>query len=155
MNTLSLDSRSPASRGRSGFTIVELLAVVMIMAILGAIVLGIAGYASRRASDAGARADLNQLRSALTEYQVRHGTYPMENIESRPQWEEIAPVLTNLTEAPLSFEDPWGNTYQYRAMRRPGETTGRVMSFDLWSWGPSGGPGDVPAGEDYEYDIIR
>ncbi len=155
MKNLSLDSRGPASRGHDGFTIIELLAVVMIMAILGAIVIGISGYASRRASDAQARAQLNQLRTALTEYQVRHRTYPLENIESVQGWEDITPALTNFVEEKLTFEDPWGRAYEYRPRRRPGETTGRAVSFELWSWGPSGGPDNVPSGEDYEYDIIR
>lgn len=61
---------------RAGFTIVELLAVIMIMAILGGIILGIAGYASRRAAEANAQATLQQLRNALEDYRLQYGQYP-------------------------------------------------------------------------------
>ena len=141
MNKLSLDSRSPALRRRSGFTIVELLAVVMIMAILGAIVLGVAGYASRRAEHARTTADLQVIRNALEEHRSKTGRYigfPNRVDQELPMTDPLFETLTNHVDK-IAFEDSWGRPFQYRVMGR--------YSFEVWSWGPSG-----PA---EDHDIIR
>lgn len=61
---------------RRAFTLIELLAVLAIVAILTSIVLG----SGRRASEAGkaarARAELAALSTALESYKLQHGDYP-------------------------------------------------------------------------------
>ena len=59
-----------------GFTLVELLTVIAIIAILTGLVLGIAGYASRKASIARAEADVAQIRDALEEYRTEYAAIP-------------------------------------------------------------------------------
>lgn len=123
---------------RSGFTLVELLAVIMIMAVLGGIVLGIAGYASRRADDSRARAELQLLRNALEEYRLDQGAYPSGDIDTIGGWEDELGPYTNQF-ADISFMDPWGEPYQFIHQGR--------FSFDLYSMGPTG--------DSEEYDWIR
>ena len=126
----------------AGFTLVELLAVTLIMAMLAGIVVGLSGYAARRASESQVQADLQLLRNALEEYRLNLGSYPQHNIVNEPQWlsfqatvHEIAPRVA----ADLVFEDAWGAPYQYINHGR--------FSFDLYSHGPSGSGTD--------YDRIR
>ncbi len=115
---------------RGGFTLIELMVVIMIMMVLSGIVLGIANYASRKAAEGRARAELQQLRNALDEYRLAVGQYPSVTIVgdsgSAAPWIGIVPHLTNYVEN-LSFVDPWGRVYQYRPQGR--------FSFDLWSRG--------------------
>ena len=123
---------------KAGLTLIELMAVVFIAGLLSALVLGIAGYASGRSDRARAEAELQQLRNVLEEYRIEYGTYPVDPVTASGHWESLAPYITNLTEAALSFEDPWGRHYRYQPLRPQGQTEGRVLSFDLWSTGPTG-----------------
>lgn len=63
---------------KRGFTFIEILVAVTIMAVLMAI--GIASYASvnKRARDAKRKSDLEQIRSALEQYRADIGSYPTE-----------------------------------------------------------------------------
>lgn len=122
----------------AGFTLVELLAVTMVMAILAGIVLGVAGYAARRADESRAKAELQVIRNALDGYRVTAGMYPQVDLTTTGQWDSVAADLTNHVES-ITFVDPWGRPYQYI-------TQGR-FSFDLYSTGPTG--------PDQTYDIIR
>lgn len=143
-------SRSGRSRTRrAGFTMVELLAVVVIMALLGGIVMGIASYASRRAAEAEAQATLQRIRNALEEYRLQYGRYPSidgavvadawdQTFGGEPLWRILAEFDPDLDrEKGLEqnpprdpFEDPWGAIYVYHS-------TGR-FSYELFSWGANG-----------------
>lgn len=62
---------------QSGFTLVELLIVVIILAILAAIVIPQFSGASTDAKESALDADLSALRSAIELYKVQHGSnYP-------------------------------------------------------------------------------
>lgn len=61
---------------RTGFTFIEILVSVTIVAVLVAI--GIASYASinRRSRDAKRKSDLEQIRASLEQYRADNGGYP-------------------------------------------------------------------------------
>ncbi len=70
---------SPArpSRSRtSAFTLIELLTVMIVIAILGAITLGVVRGAKQRASAARARSELAAIATALERYKSHFGDYP-------------------------------------------------------------------------------
>ncbi len=137
-----IQSGSRVSRlNKSGFTLVELLAVTLIMAMLAAIVVGLSGYASRRSSESQTKAELQFLRDALGEYRLEMGFYPREDLSTTGDWDRYASFLTSRVER-ARFEDAWGRPYQYRSLGR--------FSYDLWSYGPTG-----PEAGDYEFDNIR
>lgn len=66
----------PFARGATAFTLIELLAVLTILALLGAVMLG----AGRRVSETGrvaqARTELAAIAAGLEAYQRRYGDYP-------------------------------------------------------------------------------
>ena len=118
---------------RSGFTLIELMIVVIILASLAGMVLP---RILDRADDAKrniARGEIASITMALNLYRLDNGRYPREEdgglnaLMTRPgaaeNWK--GPYLEK---DPM---DPWGRPYQYRARgeRNPN-------GFDLWSAGP-------------------
>jgi len=63
-------------RGKSGFSLVELMVVVSIIAILMA--LGSVSYttAQKKARDASRRGDMRSIQNAMEQYYVANGEYP-------------------------------------------------------------------------------
>lgn len=60
---------------QSGFTIIELLVVVAIIATIMSIVVALVGDAKAKARDTKRRADLSQIQVALELYRNEHGTF--------------------------------------------------------------------------------
>jgi general secretion pathway protein G len=132
----------PPCRRRSGFTLLELL----VMVIIGLL----AGYvAPRYFSQVGksevktAMAQINALEKALDTYRLDVGRYPsseqglaalVEKPQNEPKWQ--GPYLAKAV--PL---DPWGRPYQYKS---PGEKA----EYDLLSFGRDGQPGGTGEGAD-------
>jgi general secretion pathway protein G len=119
-----------------GFTLLELLVVVVIIGLLAGFV------APRYFGQVGksevnvAKAQLDALEKALDQYRLDTGRYPsaelglkalVERPANEPKWN--GPYLRKAI--PL---DPWGKPYLYRF---PGEKA----EFDLLSFGKDGQPG--------------
>ncbi len=68
--------KGPISRKRAGFTLVELLIVVIILAILAAIVVPQFATSTDDAKDAALDSTLANIRSVLDLYFAQHGEYP-------------------------------------------------------------------------------
>jgi general secretion pathway protein G len=130
-----------APRQRRGFTLLELLVVVLIIGLLTGIV-GPRFMAQISRSEAtAAKAQIDAFDKALQAYRIDMGSYPGSDLGLRalveapandPRWR--GPYLKGAI--PL---DPWGSAYQYRS---PG-ANGR--DFDLVSTGrdkAAGGSGD-------------
>ena len=118
-----------------GFTLVEMLLVLVILSILGAIVYPHFGSQGQRARRVGASTQIQTFRTALSRYEMENDRYP-----------ESHAGLTALIERPREArnwrgpyldgalpKDPWGNEYLYVC---PG--THNRESYDLWSAGPDG-----------------
>lgn len=119
-----------------GFTLLELLVVMVIIGLL-------AGYVGpRHFSQIGksevkaARAQIDALEKALDQYRIDVGHYPtteqgLPALMAAPSGEGrwAGPYLRKAVP-----DDPWGKPYQYR---QPGEHG----DFDLFSYGPDGQPG--------------
>lgn len=152
--------RAKAPCLRRGFTLVELLVVVAIIAILAGLVLGIAGYASQKADRGRAISELERIKNALEEYRIAYGTFPQNtasadsrNLASalwyKPQQEGRKPFLTwkgwnNPNASTNRIYDPWGNEYRYYydADGNPNYSPNNnsKLTYDLWSVGPSAAP---------------
>jgi general secretion pathway protein G len=136
-------------RQRSGFTLLELVVVIIVLGLLAGIVAPqIIGRLSE-AKSTTAKTQIELLSVALDGYRLDNGSYPTSEqglaaLRERPT---RAPVPANwrgpyLRKAvPL---DPWGRPYIYRA---PGERN--PGAFDLESLGRDGKAGGE--GEDAEH----
>lgn len=131
-------TRRYRSRRRGGFTLMEVLLVLAILVILGALVAmnfgNVLGDADRKA----ARSQIGLFEPALKLYFLHLKSYPasLEGLQAAPtdipnpaKWQ--GPYLEK--QIPL---DPWGRPYQYRY---PGQYN--ATSYDLWSLGPDGQDG--------------
>ncbi len=130
---------APASerRGRRGFTLVEVLLVLVILVIIGSIAVTAYIPMQRRANIDAARAQIKALKGPLSLYRLHMNDYPateqgLEALLMAPQdytggsgWS--GPYLDSRS-APL---DPWGQPYRYEY---PGRHGGEMP--DVWSAGP-------------------
>lgn len=119
-------------KARRGFTLIELMIVVIIIAALAAMVAPSLIGRSDEAKDKIAQGDLASLDTALKLYRLDTGAYPTteQGLESLMSASGKGPYLER---KPL---DPWGRKYQYRC---PG--THRPSSYDLFSSGRDGKDG--------------
>ena len=123
----------------AGFTLVELMVVIVIIGLLATMVMINVMPSQDRAMVEKARADVSVLEQAMETYRLDNLVYPTTE-----------QGLAALVQAPAGLarperyrqggyvrrlpDDPWGNAYQYR---RPG----RQVAFDVYSFGADGAEG--------------
>ncbi len=119
---------------RSGFTLVEMLLVLVILAVLAAIVIPKMAGRSQQAKVTAAHTQIQAFKTALDAFEIDNGFYPAGNSglnaliqppANSPSWK--GPYLDKV---PL---DPWGNQYMYSY---PGKIN--PSGFDILSMGPDG-----------------
>ena len=126
-------------RRRSGFTLIEILVVIVVIAILATLVAPNVFQHVGTAKTTTAKSQIEMLSSALDAYRLDTGAYPttqqgLQALMELPQVDPPAnwrgPYLKS--EIPL---DPWGHPYIY-------EFPGRInpSGYDLRSMGPDGQP---------------
>ena len=136
MKRRSLQKRS------AGFTLLEIMVVVIIIGVLAATIIPQFMGTTHDAKVSAAKADVSQLENALERFNLHMDRYPT-----------MDEGLKVLTEAPAGEDkkwrgpyikllraDPWGSPYQYRS---PG--IHHATSFDIWSQGADkadGGDGE-------------
>src|SRR5690606_32811231 len=97
-----------------GFTIVELLIVIVVIGILAAISLVAYSNIQARARDTSRSNAVASIQKALEAYKVQHGVYPPHT-----------PIGTN---APTGFNGVWGNSYSYSVATNNTWISGLVTS---------------------------
>lgn len=125
-------------RRSGGFTLLELLVVILIIGLLSGIVAPRLFGQIGRSEIVAARAQIDAFDKALTAFRVDMGRFPTDSEGLRALVEAPAadaarwrgPYLKD--GVPL---DPWGSSYQYRAR------SSRGKDFDLTSLGPDRAPG--------------
>ena len=148
--------------GDPGFTLIEIMAVVIIMGLLMGLV-GVTVFSQvDRARVTTARAKIAQLESALEFYRLDNSRYPttdqgldaLINKPGNPPEPRNYPKAGYMKSA-NGLEDPWGQRFQYES---PGQHN--THSFDIWSLGadasPGGGESDADIGnwsDDGEGDV--
>ena len=132
---------NPSRRGEHGFTLVELLVVMVILVLLASVVgPRVLGYLGTSRSKT-AKVQIEALAASLELYKLDNGQYPssadglqalVERPSGKASWS--GPYLKK-RQVPL---DPWGVAYNYRFPGKHGE-------FDIFSYGADkkeGGSGE-------------
>ncbi|MCU1742169.1 MULTISPECIES: type II secretion system major pseudopilin GspG [Pseudomonas] len=138
MDIAHINSRSRIG-AQKGFTLIEIMVVVVILGILAAIVVPKVLDRPDQARVTAARQDIGSLMQALKLYRLDHGTYPNQNqglkvLAERPANAKDSNWRSYLERLP---NDPWGRPYQYL---NPG-ANGEVDVFSLGADGKPGGEG--------------
>lgn len=123
-----------------GFTLIEIMVVVVILGILAAIVVPKIMDQPDKARVAKAKQDIQVLTTALHLYKLDNFTYPstqqgLQALVAKPSGDPPAPNWKPGGYIQRLPTDPWGNPYQYL---NPGTHGG---PFDLFSLGADGKPG--------------
>ena len=137
-------------RNNMGFTLIELMVVIIILGLLAAIVMPRVVGETDKARYEQARVQIRILEDALKRYKLDNGVYPstdqgLESLVRKPStgtpprnWQEGG--YLDKTEIPT---DPWGNRYVYIS---PGQ---HGPDYDLKSFGADG----LEGGDGYNTDI--
>lgn len=112
--------RDPLARSERGFTLIELMVVILIIGLLATIVVQNLRGATDRAKRVKAEADISALKTALDRYYLDNGSYPTteQGLEALVKPPTTGNVPTNYPEGgyierlPL---DPWGHPYFYQS----------------------------------------
>ncbi len=120
---------------RSGFTLVEIMVVVIVIGVLAALIVPTFLGRAQKAKRSVAKQKIGTIESAINLFQQDYSRFPdtLEELVSKPadvaddDW--LPPSMK-----PKDLKDPWGNAFVYRY---PGEH----WAFDLLSLGADGQEG--------------
>lgn len=139
----------PGKGGQRGFTLIELMVVIVILGILAAIIAPKIIGRTDEAKVTKAKVQIRNFETALKMYKLDNGTYPAteQGLEALIQKPAVGVIPKNwreggyleMNKVPL---DPWGNKYVYLSPGAHGD-------FDLISYGADG----VQGGEGFNADI--
>ncbi len=136
---LKLLTDHPRERNEEGFTLVELMVVIVIIGLLATVVMINVLPSQDRAMVTKAKADIATLEQAMEMYRLDNLTYP----GSGDGLKALVAAPAGLTQAsryrPGGYirslpNDPWGRPYQFAA-------PGKSGPFDIYSLGADGAPG--------------
>jgi len=124
---------------QSGFTLIEIMVVVVIIGILASVVVPRIMDNPDKARTAKAKNDLRVLESALDIYRLDNYAYPttdqgLEALVSKPTSSPEPPNWKEGGYIKKLNSDPWGNEYLYLSPGENGE-------IDIYSLGADGAPG--------------
>ena len=127
----SQHTRQRIRHNRRGFTLIEVLLVLVILVMLGSLAVGVYSQVQLNAMKRDAKAQIKLFKTPIEVYQQDMLAYPPDlhalvtpdGLDTPEDWE--GPYLENV---PL---DPWKQEYRYRS---PGEYS---RTYDIWSCGPN------------------
>ncbi|WP_426167511.1 type II secretion system major pseudopilin GspG [Pseudoduganella sp. R-34] len=130
--------QKPSKRRSGGFTLIEIMVVVVIMGVLAALVLPKVLDRVGQSKTAAAKVEISTIMQALKMYKLDNQRYPtteqgLQALMAKP----TAGPAANGWKAPYLEKmpkDPWGNPYQFLSPGVKGE-------IDVFSYGADGQPG--------------
>ena len=135
-------------RARRGFTLAEMMVVIVIIGLLMTLVVPNILRRFTQAQNTVAKADITAIMQSLSEYAINNsGKYP----------DSLEPLVTPDSNGHCYLEgrngkipkDPWKNEYQYEPPQ-PGHPLPRVISF-----GRDGAPGGEGEDADIDNETIK
>jgi general secretion pathway protein G len=143
--------RNRMRRGGRGFTLIELMVVIVILGILAGLIIPRIMGRPDEARQTKARIMIEGIETALKLYRLDNGFYPTteQGLRALVEASTIQPVPRNWREGGYLEKgkvpkDPWGNDFVYLSPGTQGE-------LDLLSYGADGQPG----GEGKNKDITN
>jgi len=126
---------------KRGFTLIELMVVIAILALLGGVVAPRVMNQLRQAKPKKAKLDIEQIGLALDMYAAENGEYPtteqaLQALISSPTSPPEPLNWNGPYVKPTNFLDPWNNEYVYES---PSNHEG--YDYDLYSYGSDGQEG--------------
>lgn len=133
--------RARLARPQAGFSLIEIMVVVVIMGVLAAMVVPNVMDRPDQARVIAARQDIGAIMQALKLYRLDHGRYPStgQGLAVLVDGQGPGKASRYMDQLP---KDPWGSPYQYLNPGVHGE-------IDVFSLGADGQPG----GEGFDGDI--
>ncbi|QGX96748.1 type II secretion system protein GspG (plasmid) [Roseovarius faecimaris] len=140
------DPVTDRDRRDAGFSLLELMVVVVILSILALVIVPRVIDRPDQARVARAQSDIAAISSAINLYRLDNFRYPtteqgLQALVTRPTTEPAAPNWAANGYMDRLPVDPWGQPYQYLAPGVHGD-------FDVFSYGADGAPGGTGADAD-------
>jgi general secretion pathway protein G len=138
----------------AGFTLIEILVVMVIISILVGLIIGVAKYAATKAGTSRAQTEIASLENALETYKIENGSYPLSTTlrtDYTSNSGSLYAALVSATKIYFNFKpnqiraisttetniiDPFGMPYNYYCTLPPATVQKNQATFDLWSYGP-------------------
>lgn len=108
------------ARNERGFTLIELMVVVIIIGVLAAVIMPTVIKQADKAKVKRAISELKSIKTTIDSYYVENGSYP--------KIDEIMEVLSDAG-FPSQLNDPWNQPYVYSVAEPPN-------SYKVVSYGP-------------------
>ena len=134
-----------SQRRSAGFTLIEIMVVVVIIGVLAATIIPQFIGTTHDAKVSAAKGHVAELESALERFNIHMDRYPTteEGLKALVEAPSAEDKKWRGPYIKLLRPDPWGNQYQYR---NPG--IHHPTSFDVWSRGADGADGGEGEGAD-------
>ncbi len=139
-NNHSLTNQKENHRSAAGFTLIEIMVVVVILGILAATIIPQFIGTTDSAKIGTANSNIAEMETQIERFSLDVGRYPttqegLSVLVEAPADEEAAAAWRG-PYIKLLRDDPWGNPYQYAS-----PSTHGVGQFDVWSMGADGADG--------------
>ena len=135
------DPVGPTASARRGFTLIEILVVIVVIAILATLVAPNVFRHVGAAKSATAKSQIEMLGAALDAYRLDNGSYPtteqgLAALQAVPTMEPVPGNWRGPYLRKALPNDPWGRPYLYKS---PGDAN--PNGYDLLTYGADGKPG--------------
>ena len=147
---------NPAPKKEAGFTFIEIMVVVAILAILAALVVPRIMGRTDDAKRTAAKVQIRNIEGALQLYKLDNGVYPsteqgLKALVEKPSVGVIPKKWKIGGYLPKLPEDPWGNSYKYYSPAQRGNSPDLRADYEIISFGTDGEAG----GEGVNADITN
>lgn len=102
---------------RSGFTLIEVLVVTLVIGILAGLVIGISGLTQSKGAESDTLTIMHRMAFSLDEFRDLYGRYPTVEEYNDSKYDDLGFLRTNGVED-VSFEDSWDQDFEYTLVSR-------------------------------------
>lgn len=128
-------------RASRGFTLIEVLLVIVIIGMLATVLIVTVGGRADGAKIDTTKLSLQKLENRIEEFNLHAGRYPTEadggldGLSTKPSDEKVAEKWRGPYAQSAELLDAWGNKFNYEPMDA-GTAAAGGKKFKLWSNGP-------------------